>query len=120
MVAVFLYPMGAEVGADAGGVGRLPIAIFVNAQAWREVWFLLIWLLGLLVFGVLGACSLFAVRVGDEFAERIQNGISRLARLLPLSLPLIFFGAYVLMALPGFGYFLLFLLKMLWKQTVLY
>jgi len=111
ILVAFLYPCLPTTTSD-GGLGDEPVAaLFLRSDVWEGAWFLLIWILGLFVFGLLGALSFFAVRLGDGFAEWVQSAISRLARLLPISLPVIVLVAYVVIGLPGFGYFFLFVAK---------
>lgn len=109
LLAVFFVP----VGLGLVGRGFVPAAVLLETEAWSAAWPLLLWLAGLLGLGVAGALSPLAARLGDPLQTNVEGFISRFARLLPLSLPLVVLGLYVAHGAPGFAYFFLVLAKFL-------
>jgi len=109
LLAVFFVP----VLSPSQRSGIAPASLFLEGEMWARFWPVMIWLVGLIAFGVLGALCPLSAGVGDPLQGWVERGISRLARLLPLALPLILLSMYVAHGFPAFGLFFLLLTKIL-------
>ncbi len=93
--------------------GMAPIAFLLVGDIWESMWPLAVWLIGLVAFALLGFVSPVVARIGDPLQSFVETGISRLARVLPVMLPLILLALYVWHGLPRVGLFFLILTKVL-------
>lgn len=110
LLAVFFVPVGMP---GFSGRGLVPASVFLEGEAWTGAWPALLWLFALLGLGVAGALSPLAARIEDPLETVVEGLISRLARFLPMSLPVVVLGLYVFHGVPGFGYFFLVFAKVL-------
>lgn len=110
LLAVFFVPFGLT---DPRGRPLVVASVFLEGEAWSQLWPALLWAGGLLGMGAAAALSPLAARIGDPLQTLVENAISGLARLVPLLLPVVIVGLYVAHGGPGLGYVLLVLVKVL-------
>lgn len=103
LLAVFFVPVG----------GLVVASVFLEEEAWEELWPALVWLLALGGLALAGLLSPLAARIGDPLETAVETAISRLARLLPLALPVVVVGLWISHDAPGVAYVGLFLAKIL-------
>jgi hypothetical protein len=88
------------------------VGLLLSGETWRAAWWLALWLLALFLYAGLGAILIVPLRTGHGLRELAHAWISRLARILAWSLPLLVI-AFVMAGGEGAGavYVLLMLLK---------